>query len=149
MKNLPGPRPTTPATHPTTNRKSPGEPGQHPLVCPKGGRATSLESPYSDDHYDPLVITEPSPASRADWVKAATNSKRVLGIFIAQEFPFALVTAKSFSRRRPSHPSETSQNRQRRRPIGTTVKRNHAIDVPWSYNNWTTVNDKRCTILKQ
>ena len=59
----------------------------------------ALKSPYSDDHWDPLIIMEPSPTSRADWVKTTTHARRTLDIFMVQEFPFSVFnTAPLFPR---------------------------------------------------
>lgn len=45
----------------------------------------ALQSPYSDDRFDFLVVMEPDPISRENWVKKL-NAQRVFNIFMDQHF---------------------------------------------------------------
>ena len=47
----------------------------------------AAKSPYFDGRFDPLVIMEPSPNSRSEWVKMTTPAKRTLDIFMSSYFP--------------------------------------------------------------
>ena len=51
------------------------------------GLIPATKSPYFDGCFDPLVIMEPSPTSRADWVKMTTPAKFTLDIFMSSYFP--------------------------------------------------------------
>ena len=52
------------------------------------GVISATRSPYFDGCYDPLVIMEPSPTSRADWVRTTTPGKRTLDIYIGHYCPY-------------------------------------------------------------
>jgi len=51
------------------------------------GLIPTTKSPYFDGLFDPLVVMEPSPDSRADWVKTTNPAKCTLDIFMGSYFP--------------------------------------------------------------
>jgi len=51
------------------------------------GLLPAAKSPYFDGCFDPYVIMEPSPTSRADWVKKMTGAKGTADIFMGSYFP--------------------------------------------------------------
>jgi len=52
------------------------------------GVIPATRSPYFDGCFDPLVVMEPSPTSRADWVRATTPARLTLDIYVRQYCPY-------------------------------------------------------------